>query len=143
MDPLSITVGCVSLIGAIAQVVDRVQRFMKNFREGRSQLLTIARQLEVLKRILDVLKHETRPSNAPDNAPTEAEELVFDQINSCFNAVQHLDSALHDIQQRDATAVHVSVRLAWTIRKAEVEKLSAELSKCIENLRLSIGISTR
>ena len=58
MDPLSITVGCVSLVGTIGQLSGQISSFVRDIRSARTELDAISRELLSLKTLLELLQED-------------------------------------------------------------------------------------
>jgi len=56
MDPLSITTGCLTLLGTIGQTSLAITSFVRSCREARGDLAEVARELSELKMVLELLQ---------------------------------------------------------------------------------------
>lgn len=92
MDPLSITAGCVALISAVTKTSTVVVGFMKDVRAARDDLAVVSQELDVLKRILELLAHEIEDS---DNEATIPENVHISRvIDSCSEVVANVEKCL-------------------------------------------------
>lgn len=89
MDPLSITVSCLTLIGVASKTSLAVTTFIRGCRDARSDLMSISGELTQLQLVLELLKDDTdvtgdriipslcRPRSCPSSptAPTSSTSL--------------------------------------------------------------------
>jgi hypothetical protein len=86
MDPLSITAGCVGLISAVTRTSTVVVGFMKDVRAARDDLAVVSQELDVLKRILELLAHEIEDSDdeatIPENVRTHISRVICQRVST-------------------------------------------------------------
>jgi hypothetical protein len=86
MDPLSTTAGCVGLITRTSTVV---VGFMKDVRAARDDLAVVSQELDVLKRILELLAHEIEDSDdeatIPENVRTHISRVICHRVSTYYH----------------------------------------------------------
>jgi hypothetical protein len=135
MDPFSVTVGCVSLLGAVTQTITRIAEFTKSFQDARSELISLHGHLEQLQHILELLYHDSSSGDASVCAMTDADDQIKDQINNCLDILDELGRLVD------------SYRGSWIGRWALTGKPAAEnigrvLEGCIDRLQLAVNVRT-
>ena len=113
MDPLSLTTGCLTLVGAVGETIITVTTFVKTCREARSDLGSVTRELSELKLVLEVLGEDSKDGNdqaIPENVRTR----ILSIVDSCSNVLTRLGKALQKHDGRPGAA-------KWAIdKKSEV-----------------------
>ena len=138
MDPLSITLACISLTTAAAKTTVAVQGFVRTFRESRQDLAAVTRQLGELNMIIDLLKDE---SNTADDQQTQMPDSLKSQIcgmlASCAGVLAELDVI---VEKHKSGSFGSAAR--WTLRgKEEVAALQKRLSEHIAALNIALEVS--
>lgn len=93
MDPLSITVGCVTLITTIGKSSLAISAFVKDCRAARYDLDAIARELTSLENVLQLLKDDVGAANG-SNIPDNIREHLSNVISNCSQVLADLDNLL-------------------------------------------------
>ena len=135
MDPFSITVGCVSLINAVADASSLVNRFIKTYRATRSDLAALSSQLDELQRVLDLVTHDDSPGGPITQL---AFEISQEHVNKCMDILETLPKVLEEYKPARGS------RFQWALRgKKEVDDIWLEINKVVNHFKLTLGIYTR
>lgn len=122
MDPLSITMACVTAIGTISKASVEVPRFISSVRESRKDMEAVLRELISLTLCLAVIRDD-------------AEKVTFP--TTLLAVVQSCDAIAGDIiGLLDRLRLKKSGRIRWTLTEREtVNKLRSSLEShksCID-----------
>lgn len=124
MDPFSITVSCLTLIG-IASVA--ITTFIRGCRAARSDLTSISGELTQLQLVLELLKDDTDDQTVPETLRTQ----ILSIIANCSAVVDTIDQMLQKHGGKAGPA-------RWTAHgKTEVEGLRMSLQAHRGSLSLS------
>lgn len=122
MDPLSITMACVTAIGTISKASIEVPRFISSVREARKDMEAVLRELISLTLCLGVIRDD-------------AEKVTFP--TTLLAVVQSCDAiAAEIISLLDKLRLKKSGRIRWTLTERDaVNKLRSSLEShksCID-----------
>ncbi|KAJ2995132.1 hypothetical protein NUW58_g1362 [Xylaria curta] len=122
MDPLSITLASVTLIGAIAKVGKTGASFLADVRNARSDIEAIIVEFDSIKVVITLIANEFQQSVDP--VPTPLHEKIVGIINNCADLVADIDKSLASYGPTSAQK-----RLKWaTSGKKDIAKARSGLS---------------
>ncbi|GKT49068.1 uncharacterized protein ColSpa_09249 [Colletotrichum spaethianum] len=131
-DPLSIAASCVGLITAAGATAKAVSAFVRDCREARADLTTVARELADLQIILELLRDDGDGGHLPH--PLRAQ--IVSIVDSCGGVIQGIDAVLERHKGRRGP-------LRWAIDgKREVEALQRGLEAYRSSLSLAVETVT-
>jgi Fungal N-terminal domain of STAND proteins len=133
MDPLSITTGCLSLVGTIAKVSLTINTFVRTAREARRDLDSISRELLSLRTVLELLAQDTQ--ERPKAIPNALEKQISSIISNCGGVLQDIEKSL----QRYEEGKMKSMKWAWSGRD-DVGRLRATLEAHKSALQLALDM---
>ncbi|KAK3376979.1 hypothetical protein B0T24DRAFT_620216 [Lasiosphaeria ovina] len=138
MDPFSITVGCLALLGAVRKATAHLSAFTKAFREARPEMLAVSRHVQELENILQLLKHDNDSKSCASSRLQESCGLIQTLINNCFDVVEELNSFMQGCQTNTRYD-----RLAWSMGgKVAVERMDNALQGHVGRLKLALDIQS-
>jgi hypothetical protein len=123
MDPFSLTVGCISLISAIASVSRSVTNFVLSCRDARQDLAAVSRELSELDMTLHILKADTE-AKGPHQLPNDLRRHVRDIMENCSNILSDFEELLRRYEGR---GLDRAARWALSGRK-DAEKMRSSLA---------------
>ncbi|KAK0743449.1 P-loop containing nucleoside triphosphate hydrolase protein [Schizothecium vesticola] len=93
MDPLSITVSCLTLIGVASKTSLAVTTFIRSCRDARSDLTSISGELTQLQLVLDLLKDD---ADVTDDRiiPQSLQGQILSIIANCSDVVEKINKVL-------------------------------------------------
>ncbi|KAK1836432.1 hypothetical protein QBC39DRAFT_86377 [Podospora conica] len=120
MDPMSITVSCLTLLGVVAKTSLAVTSFIRGCRSARSDLTAISGELIQLQLVLDLLKDDTDLTD--DRViPESLQAQILSIIANCSVVVDTIDKVLRKNAGKAGPA-------KWTTNgKTEVDALRMSL----------------
>ncbi|KAF2474415.1 uncharacterized protein BDR25DRAFT_340892 [Lindgomyces ingoldianus] len=93
MDPLSISVSCATLVGAVAKTSALVTGFVRDVRDARGDLDAISRELLSLKTVLELLADDTADISNTTIPPT-LQNQILGIIMNCDGVVAEMEASL-------------------------------------------------
>jgi Fungal N-terminal domain of STAND proteins len=135
MDPLSITVGCVSLVSTIAKTSIAITGFMKDFRSARHDLDTVSRELASLEGIVQLLQDDCDEKN-DSSVPETLRQQILNIIGNCSDVL--LD--LNEVIQKHTTTKMGKAALWVASGKKDVEKYRSTLEAHRGALNLALDL---
>jgi hypothetical protein len=93
MDPLSISVSCITLITTISQVTVAVTSFIREVRDARGDLDAISRELFSLKTVLELLAEDTEEPHS-ETIPKRPRDQILDILKNCDRVVTDVQLSL-------------------------------------------------
>ncbi|KAH6063529.1 hypothetical protein HBI67_141140 [Parastagonospora nodorum] len=93
MDPLSISVSCITLITTITQVSVAVTNFVREVRDARGDLDAISRELVSLKSVLELLAEDTEGPHTA-TLPERLKDQIIDILKNCKHVVTDVEASL-------------------------------------------------
>jgi hypothetical protein len=93
MDPLSISVSCITLITTISKMTVAVTGFIREVRDARSDLDAISRELFSLKTILELLAEDTEGPHS-ETLPERLRDQILDILKNCIRVITDVQSSL-------------------------------------------------
>jgi hypothetical protein len=95
MDPLSISVACISLIGLITKTSTVVTKFVRDVRGARSDLDGVSRELLSLKNVLELLADDAADTDPTKGAlPETLKKQIAGIITNCIGVVAEIEQTL-------------------------------------------------
>jgi hypothetical protein len=94
MDPLSISASCLTLLCAVTKTSKAITAFVKAFREARTDLLEVTRELSDLKDVLDLLKIDSEIKDGERLLPNHLQEQILAIIDKCGDVLIKINAAL-------------------------------------------------
>ncbi|OCK74432.1 WD40 repeat-like protein, partial [Lepidopterella palustris CBS 459.81] len=137
MDPLSISIGCVSLLSAIAKTSVSVTGFIQDYRDSRDDLVAVSRELTDLEIVLKLLK-EDRIITGSQAIPQTLQRQIISVISNCSNVLEQINGLL---QKYKGGSADKAARWALT-GKNDIAKLRLTLEKHRGALSLALDIVT-
>ena len=137
MDPLSITVGCVSLLNGICKTSIAISGFVRDFRAARHDLDAVSRELASLESIIKLLQVDC---DTTEKSETGIPETLQTQVKSIIEQCVQILGDLQALLEK-----HVSAKLGkstmWvTSGKGDVAKLKATLEAHRGALNLALDL---
>ncbi|KAJ8129637.1 hypothetical protein O1611_g3996 [Lasiodiplodia mahajangana] len=121
MEPLSITTGVISLLGAVGKTTLAVTSFIRSCREARTDHTAVNTELLELQIVLELLRDDSA-INENNVFPEALRARVLSAITHCDTIIRHINAVLekHDTSK--------STPIKWvTSGKREVSALQASL----------------
>ncbi|KAJ2906275.1 uncharacterized protein MKZ38_002354 [Zalerion maritima] len=129
MDPFSIATGCVGLASAVTKVSIVLGTFVRDVRESRSDVDSVARELLSLKTVLELLADDVGRLNVPPNLA----EQISGVICHCTDVIRDLERCIERYNE-----TKVKGKLTWaTTGKGDM----ARLRSALEAHKSTLGIS--
>lgn len=120
MDPLSITVSCLTLIGVASKTSLAVTTFIRGCRDARSDLMSISGELTQLQLVLELLKDDTDVTG-DRIIPQSLQAQILSIIANCSDVVDKVNKVLQNYATKTGPA-------KWTTYgKTEVDGLRMSL----------------
>lgn len=139
MDPLSISLSCLTLISAVSAASRSVTDFIVNCRSARLDLEAIARELSDLKITLHILQKDgAKDGGDAANLPDDLQRNIADIMTNCTHVIGDLETILQKYQD---VGLERSAQWALTGRK-EAEKMRASLAAHKAALNLVVEATT-
>lgn len=95
IDPLSITVSCLTLIGVASKTSLAVTTFIRGCRDARSDLMSISGELTQLQLVLELLKDDTDVTG-DRIIPQSLQAQILSIIANCFDDVDKVNKVLQN-----------------------------------------------
>ncbi|KAH0430616.1 hypothetical protein CcaCcLH18_07651 [Colletotrichum camelliae] len=137
MDPLSVTVSCIGLITAVAQVGSVISNFVTKCREARRDLAAVSAELAQLGITLDMLKDDG-DGNDSAQLPQDLRQRICDLIMNCKGVIEELSALL---EKYGGGGVNSAARWALSGKK-EAAKIKASLEAHKDALTLVVEATT-
>jgi hypothetical protein len=137
MDPLSITVGCVSLASSIGKTLAAISTFVREFRAARHDLDVASRELISLDGVVMLLKEDCGSQDHGDGGiPKALQTQIRNILENCTLIVCDLQDLL---QKHNSTKLGKGT-LWMTSGKGDVAKLKSTLEAHRGALSLAIDL---
>ena len=139
MDPLSITAGCLGIIGAITKTSTTIRQFVGDVREARRELGATARHLTELDMTINLIKddHSLNDEDSDFRIPEAITAQTMAVIKSCHDILAELDALMEKHNPRRHQAA-----LRWALKgKDEVSALNRQLEAHARTLSMALEIS--
>lgn len=98
MDPLSISVSCISLIAIITKTSIAVTKFVRDVRGARGDLDSVSRELLSLTTVLELLAEDIQDSNSNDGrgglVPETLKKQITGIVTNCTGVVLEIQKSL-------------------------------------------------
>lgn len=95
IDPLSITVSCLTLIGVASKTSLAVTTFIRGCRDARSDLMSISGELTQLQLVLELLKDDTDVTG-DRIIPQSLQAQILSIIANCSDDVDKVNKVLQN-----------------------------------------------
>ncbi|KAJ7210908.1 hypothetical protein GGX14DRAFT_625178 [Mycena pura] len=126
MDPLSISMSCLTLISAVSAASSSVTDFIVNCRSARIDLEAIARELSDLEITLRIIQIDGADDGGDAaNFPDDLQRNIANIVTNCTHIIGDLETLLQKYQ--DVGRLERSAQWALTGRK-EAEKMRVSLA---------------
>jgi hypothetical protein len=138
MDPLSITLSCISLLKTLASVSETLYKFIKNFRGARVELGAIDEELATLRRIVELIQHDCETHKRDDAAafPGAVQAQLTIVLNNCRVVIEDLAKLL----EKHSTS-KLGVGGFWaTSGKKDAAKIQSTLTTHTGALNLALSL---
>lgn len=120
-DPLSITTGCLSLIGVISKLSVQITLFAVEVHEALSDMAALRQELNSFSFSLDVLPHLCEDGTAP--YPEDLKRKLAGVISVCASIIKSMEDLLDKMSSGS-----LARRVQWTTYgRKEMEKLRSNL----------------
>jgi len=93
MDPLSVTAGCLSLLGSVASTASAVTSFIRGCREARGDLTAVTRELSEMNIVLELLRDETETKDSRI-IPEKLRIQIVSILGSCEGVLKKINEVL-------------------------------------------------
>lgn len=131
MDPFSITVGCVGLVGTIVKVSKTLVVFAKDAQQAQADVDQVSRELNSLKTVLELLA-----KNDKTRFPERISRHISGIVENCKTVVLDVEKSIEKFHQ--GTMVN---KLSWaTSGKEELGKLLRSLEAHKSALELGLDM---
>jgi len=135
MDPLSITVSCVTLVTAVSRVTYSLTGFIREWRDASGDLEAISQELLSMQMVIESLRNTlvTKESTVPPNL----KEQILGILKSCNQVVGDIEASL---------VKHTQSRLGkggfWTLGggKEDMTKHRSSLEAHKSALEITLGL---
>jgi hypothetical protein len=137
MDPLSITLGCVTHIGTITKLSVSISAFVHEVRSARIELDDVARELLSLKTILELLQEDLSDTTST-SIPVTLRVQTMRVISNCNTVAIEIENVL---EKHSGSRIDKSVK--WTLfGKGDVSKLRLSLEAHKSALEIALDMVT-
>lgn len=99
MDPLSITLACITLIGTISKVSTTLTTFVRDFRDAPTELNAVSLELQSVYLVLQNLKRDTVGPTTNSTLPSDLKQQILVIIKNCGRVVRDIESCLKKHRQ--------------------------------------------
>jgi hypothetical protein len=137
---LSITAGCIGIIGAIAKTSTTIRGFVRDVREARNDLGATARLLTELDITINLIKddHGEGDGGSEPQIPESITVQTTTVIKSCNDILAELDTIIDKHNPR-----RHRTPLRWVLKgKDDVSALNRQLEAHTRTLTMALEIST-
>jgi hypothetical protein len=134
MDPLSISVGCVSLLAGVSKLGIQISTFISSVRDARRDMDGVSRELTSLALCLETLRDDstklTYPAGFRDN--------LLAVIKNCDAVTKDMGVLLQKL-----SSANLPRRIQWSITsKDEMNKLRSSLESHKAALEIALDMTT-
>ncbi|KAJ4241535.1 hypothetical protein NW757_012234 [Fusarium falciforme] len=135
MDPLSITAGCVALLGNLASAGLAISNFIHGYKEAAEDFVTITRELAELRAIASTLQRDCDNSSA-SSIPIELRPQIAAILKNCDAVVLQVQSLVDKYMTSGKKGA-----AKWALRgREDVTKLQVSLETHCNALGLTLGM---
>ncbi|KAJ4157815.1 hypothetical protein NW754_009465 [Fusarium falciforme] len=135
MDPLSITAGCVALLGNLASAGLAISNFIHGYKEAAEDFVTITRELAELRAIASTLQRDCDNSSA-SSIPIELRPQIAAILKNCDAVVLQVQSLVDKYMASGKKGA-----AKWALRgREDVTKLQVSLETHRNALGLTLGM---
>jgi hypothetical protein len=136
MDPISITTGCLSLVGTIGKVTLTISSFVRKVREARSDLDNVRRELVSLNTVLELLAEDADHQSSA--FPATLSKHITSIVVNCNKVVLDIQSCLDKYESASTTG-----SMKWALSgRDEIEKLRYSLEAHKSALEIGLEMLT-
>jgi hypothetical protein len=137
MDPLSISLACITLIGAISQTSTAVANFVRDVRGVKSELDGVSRELQSLKIVLETLADDTGDPTKV-SLPETLKRQIAGIVTNCMGIVVEIE---HTVERHEGSELAQAVR--WrAIGRGDISKLRSSLEAHKSALEIALDMVT-
>ncbi len=141
MDPLSITAGCVSIIGTIAKSSMAIRDFVRDVREARRELGATTRHLAELEMTINLIKDDYTPGNG-ESEERHIPESISAQTKTVIGSCNEILAELDALMEKHSPRRHTSP-MRWALKgKDEVSALNRQIEAHTRTLAMALEVST-
>lgn len=137
MDPLSISLACVTLLGAISQTSTVLTNFVRNFHGVNNDLDRVSRELKSLKEVLVILAEDAEDS-AKAALPESLKKQIVGIATNCMSVVTEIE---HTLKRHDGTGLVRAARWS-TAGQGDMSKLRLNLEAHKSALEIALDMVT-
>ena len=137
MDPLSISLACITLIGAISKTSTVVTNFVRDVRGVKTELDGVSRELQSLKAVLETLAND---AGDPTNSvlPETLKRQIAGIVTNCMGVVVEIE---HTLERHEVTGLAKAAR--WkAIGLGDILKLRSSLEAHKAALEIALDMVT-
>ena len=137
MDPLSISLACITLIGAISKTSTVVTNFVRDVRGVKTELDGVSRELQSLKAVLETLAND---AGDPTNSflPETLKRQIAGIVTNCMGVVVEIE---HSLEMHEVTGLAKAAR--WkAIGHGDISKLRSSLEAHKSALEIALDMVT-
>jgi hypothetical protein len=135
MDPLSITAGCVALLGNLASAGLAIRNFIQGYKEAAEDFATITRELVELRTIALTLQRDCDNSSA-SSIPVELQPQIRTILQNCDAVVLQVQGLVDKYMASGKKGA-----AKWALRgREDVTKLQVSLETHRNALGLTLGM---
>ena len=141
MDPLSITVSAIALVGAV-EALGKSLRALGKLTTANGELLALLNEIEALKGLLLEIGWAVRDAQGANGLPQSQLSSILELLSHTKSTLLELDQLVHYrlIQpQRHGREVKVA-RVSWLKERAVVKELQDRLQSDVLNLSVATGM---
>lgn len=135
MDPLSITGACVGLVASITTLSLKINSFVREVRDARSDMEAVKTELGSLEMVLGILEEESKGFEGPGFRPALVKQ-VCGILANCGSVLQDIEKALAQFSKGQARN-----GLKWAVSgRGDIEKMRSylEVHKSALNIALDM-----
>jgi Fungal N-terminal domain of STAND proteins len=137
MDPLSISLACISLIGAITRTSTVVTNFVRDVRGVKSELDRVSRELQSLKAVLEILAGDAGDPTK-GSLPETLKRQIAGIVTNCTGVVAEIELTL---KRHEGTGLAKAAR--WSaIGQGDISKLRSSLEAHKSALEIALDMVT-
>ena len=136
MDPISITTGCVSLIGTIGTFSRYIALFVSEVRNARKDMDAVYRELGSLSLCLESLRTDCSTGSVGYSKSLRTQLGL--SLNNCDIIIQQMKDLLQKLQSN-----RLGRRIQWSLQcRDEMSKLQSALEKQKSCIEMALGIGS-
>jgi hypothetical protein len=139
MDPLSITVSCVTLISTIGKVSIQINGFVRSVRDARQDLDAVSRELHSLQTILEILSDDGDDQKSHGALPPNLVVQISGILLNCGGVLTQIQVAM---EKYGGGGVRKGIK--WSVSgREDMDKLRSSLEAHKSALGLTVDFATQ